>query len=179
MGVSHSSIQSPTPVDAAHPTAGDPPAGRRLSLSLFFFSSFRGFRCVAHFPPFPPPTHPVSRLSPQKTPQPPLIFFLVSTSLLDTFEHAGRGRKGTKQQAAPGSPPSPFPSSPPIDADRGRLLAGDADRSPGGALLPYVSRRLLPPVHGLFRPVACLASGSGRSAGGWIGLSSWVRGPGG
>ena len=153
---SPSSIQAATPVDAAHPTVRTRP--RRLSLSFLFVGS----AASATFLPFHPPPTPVWNWTPPKNAATPSHFLPrlhLPSLLLDTFEHAGRGRKGTKQQAAPGSP---LPSSPPIDADRGRLLTGDADRSPGGAasvrsspssswswlFLPVAWRRVGRPVGG-------------------------------
>lgn len=158
-------FHTPPSVDAAHPTVGTPPTA---IISLF---SFRGFRCVAHFPPFPvSTTHPPLSLSPPKNASHFLPRLHLPSLLLDTFEHARRGRKGTKQQAAPGSP-RPF-----LAPDRRR--SGPTAR---GGRRSRPGRRCFRTFLAFFLLVLAFSScclASGRSAGGWIGLSSWGRGQG-
>jgi hypothetical protein len=101
----------------------DPPRGDYLS--------FRGFRCVAHFPPIPPPTHP------KKTPVPcPPSFFVPvspnSSSFCPSPPRYIRAADVRKAVAAGSSPP-------PLLRRRSVLPALGRRRSgPGTAPRPYV-----------------------------------------
>ena len=125
------------------------PRPRRLSLSFLFVGSAALRRPLSSLSTPHPPLSGTGL--PQKTPQPPLIFFL------DTFEH--------------GLPP-PFLAP---DRRRSGPTAHGGRRSKPG-------RRCFRTFLAFFLLVLAFSScclASGRSAGGWIGLSSWVRGPGG
>jgi hypothetical protein len=127
----------------------DPPRGDYLS--------FRGFRCVAHFPPIPPPTHP------KKTPVPcpPSFFVLVSpnsSSFCPSPPRYIRAADVRKAVAAGSSPP-------PLLRRRSVLPALGRRRSgPGTAPRPYVPCSLVLS----YLPVAWMVAG-------WIGLRYGVR----
>jgi hypothetical protein len=119
-----------TPPSAGRQEGATPPSIlriRRSGLAHGDYLSFRGFPGVAHFLPFPPPTHPL--LSPENAAtEPPPISPLVSTSSVRPSTPDAVGREKTSRRRR-----LPLPSPPPIDVDRSCLPAGSPIVARAGA----------------------------------------------